>query len=57
MNRLEHPCDECEAPYGYKNHMSLSGDTEKFTVRIATIYNSIIVIIIIIINIVHLVEC
>lgn len=37
-NRLEHPCENCEAPYGFKNHMALDNDTKKFTVRIATIY-------------------
>ncbi|XP_029711058.1 integrin beta-PS isoform X1 [Aedes albopictus] len=29
--KLEHPCDGCEAPYGYKNHMSLSVDTSRFS--------------------------
>lgn len=34
-NRLEHPCDGCEAPYGYRNHMNLSQATAEFSVRIA----------------------
>ncbi|XP_055842893.1 integrin beta-PS isoform X1 [Episyrphus balteatus] len=29
--KLEHPCDGCEAPYGYRNHMTLSVDTAKFS--------------------------
>lgn len=34
---MEHPCDKCEAPYGYRNHMSLDKDTHQFAVRIAKI--------------------
>ena len=30
--RLEHPCDGCNAPYGYLHHMSLSSDSNLFTV-------------------------
>lgn len=33
QNRLEHPCENCEAPYGYRNHMPLSTNTAEFTVR------------------------
>ncbi|XP_037934909.1 integrin beta-PS-like isoform X1 [Teleopsis dalmanni] len=29
--KLLHPCDGCEAPYGYRNHMPLSTDTSTFT--------------------------
>lgn len=32
-HRLLHPCDGCEAPYGYRNHMTLSNDTANFSVR------------------------
>lgn len=31
-SRLLRPCDQCEAPYGYKNHMTLSVDTARFSV-------------------------
>ncbi|KAJ8669749.1 hypothetical protein QAD02_001008 [Eretmocerus hayati] len=27
---LQEPCDGCAAPYGYRNHMSLSQNTQKF---------------------------
>ncbi len=30
--RLEHPCDKCEAPYGFKNHMTLNTNTTLFSV-------------------------
>lgn len=30
QKKLEHPCDGCEAPYGFRNHMPLSTDTENF---------------------------
>lgn len=30
-HKLKHPCDQCEAPYGYKNHMRLSTDTYQFS--------------------------
>lgn len=33
INRLVSPCDGCEAPYGYRNHMPLSTDTAEFSVR------------------------
>ncbi|EDW62763.2 LOW QUALITY PROTEIN: uncharacterized protein Dvir_GJ17000 [Drosophila virilis] len=29
--KLEHPCDNCKAPYGYRNHMPLSNNTESFS--------------------------
>lgn len=29
---LEHPCDECAAPYGYKHMMTLSQNTPEFSV-------------------------
>uniref|UniRef100_U5EVW7 Integrin beta n=1 Tax=Corethrella appendiculata TaxID=1370023 RepID=U5EVW7_9DIPT len=29
--KLKHPCDNCEAPYGYRNHMPLSMDTTTFS--------------------------
>uniref|UniRef100_A0A1Q3FMG1 Integrin beta n=1 Tax=Culex tarsalis TaxID=7177 RepID=A0A1Q3FMG1_CULTA len=29
--KLLRPCDQCEAPYGYKNHMTLSVDTARFS--------------------------
>ncbi|XP_017852281.1 integrin beta-PS isoform X1 [Drosophila busckii] len=29
--KLEHPCDNCMAPYGYRNHMPLSNNTESFS--------------------------
>uniref|UniRef100_A0A1I8PZ80 Integrin beta n=1 Tax=Stomoxys calcitrans TaxID=35570 RepID=A0A1I8PZ80_STOCA len=32
--KLEHPCDQCEAPYGYRNHMPLSTDTPTFTTEV-----------------------
>lgn len=32
--RLINPCDECAAPYGYKNVMRLSQDTSMFSVRL-----------------------
>lgn len=32
--RLQHPCDGCEAPYGFKNVMGLSMDTTKFAVSV-----------------------
>lgn len=28
--KLEHPCDDCEAPYGFRNHMPLSINTRLF---------------------------
>lgn len=31
-SRLENPCDGCEAPYGFKNHMALNMDTATFSV-------------------------
>lgn len=31
-SRLEEPCDGCEAPYGFRNHMKLTTDTAKFNV-------------------------
>lgn len=34
--RLASPCDGCEAPYGYRNHMPLSTDTAEFSVRQST---------------------
>lgn len=30
--RLFQPCDKCEAPYGYKNHMPLNSNTSAFSV-------------------------
>ena len=32
--RLREPCDGCAAPYGYKNHMSLTDDTDGFEVSV-----------------------
>uniref|UniRef100_A0A1I8PFU3 Integrin beta n=1 Tax=Stomoxys calcitrans TaxID=35570 RepID=A0A1I8PFU3_STOCA len=32
--KLEHPCDQCAAPYGYRNHMPLSTNTAKFTTEV-----------------------
>ncbi|KAH8416731.1 hypothetical protein KR222_000277 [Zaprionus bogoriensis] len=29
--KLAHPCDNCKAPYGYRNHMPLSNNTESFS--------------------------
>ncbi|XP_058126874.1 integrin beta-PS isoform X1 [Anopheles ziemanni] len=29
--KLEHPCEGCNAPYGYLHHMSLSSDSNLFT--------------------------
>ncbi|EDW30658.1 GL26731 [Drosophila persimilis] len=29
--KLEHPCDNCKAPYGYRNHMPLNNNTESFS--------------------------
>ncbi|KAF6209301.1 hypothetical protein GE061_015046 [Apolygus lucorum] len=28
--KLEEPCDECKKPYGYRNHMALDSDTNRF---------------------------
>jgi len=28
--KLEEPCDHCEAPYGFRNHMKLTTDTTRF---------------------------
>uniref|UniRef100_A0A1B0CHL5 Integrin beta n=2 Tax=Endopterygota TaxID=33392 RepID=A0A1B0CHL5_LUTLO len=33
--KLEHPCDGCEAPYGFKNHMALSMDTMNFSKEVS----------------------
>lgn len=30
--RLQHPCDGCEAPYGFRNLMKLDTDTKQFAV-------------------------
>lgn len=30
--RLQQPCEGCEAPYGYKNHMTLDTNTKQFAV-------------------------
>lgn len=32
--RLQQPCEGCEAPYGYKNHMKLNMDTKQFAVSL-----------------------
>ncbi|XP_037807558.1 integrin beta-PS isoform X1 [Lucilia sericata] len=32
--KLEHPCENCEAPYGYRNHMPLSTNTAEFTTEV-----------------------
>ncbi|XP_062141727.1 integrin beta-PS isoform X2 [Drosophila sulfurigaster albostrigata] len=32
--KLEHPCDNCKAPYGYRNHMPLSNNTESFSTEV-----------------------
>ncbi|RWS10657.1 integrin beta-PS-like protein, partial [Dinothrombium tinctorium] len=32
--RLEHPCPDCVAPYGFKNHMSLSRNTSMFKIKV-----------------------
>lgn len=29
--KLENPCDNCKAPYGYRNHMPLNNNTESFS--------------------------
>ncbi|XP_073971192.1 position-specific antigen beta subunit myospheroid isoform X1 [Rhodnius prolixus] len=29
--KLIHPCDSCVAPYGFRNHMPLSSDTDEFS--------------------------
>lgn len=33
--KLAHPCPECAAPYGFRNHMPLSTDTMGFTREVA----------------------
>lgn len=33
--KLEHPCRECTAPYGFRNHMPLTTDTSRFTQEVA----------------------
>lgn len=33
--KLQHPCPECAAPYGFKHHMELSTDTLRFTREVA----------------------
>ncbi|XP_050330333.1 integrin beta-PS-like isoform X1 [Bactrocera neohumeralis] len=33
--KLERPCDGCEAPYGYRNHMPLSTNTSTFTSEVS----------------------
>lgn len=32
--RLAEPCSGCQAPYGFKNELSLTGDTSEFSVSI-----------------------
>ncbi|XP_017064418.1 integrin beta-PS isoform X1 [Drosophila eugracilis] len=32
--KLEHPCDNCKAPYGYHNHMPLNNNTESFSTEV-----------------------
>nr|XP_016942202.1 integrin beta-PS isoform X1 [Drosophila suzukii]XP_036675853.1 integrin beta-PS isoform X1 [Drosophila suzukii]XP_036675854.1 integrin beta-PS isoform X1 [Drosophila suzukii] len=31
QKKLDHPCDNCKAPYGYHNHMPLNNNTESFS--------------------------
>lgn len=32
--KLKEPCDNCEAPYGFRNHMQLSLDTNRFSLEV-----------------------
>lgn len=32
--KLIQPCDDCQAPYGYRNHMALNVETEKFSKQV-----------------------
>lgn len=35
--RLKQPCKDCEAPYGFKNHMQLSTNTSRFSVSLTAL--------------------
>lgn len=34
LGRLKQPCTSCEAPYGFRNHMTLSTNTSQFSVSL-----------------------
>ena len=37
MCRLRSPCDNCAAPYGFRNQLNLTEDTAKFRVNVAVL--------------------
>ena len=45
--RLESPCDDCAAPYGFHNQLNLTEDTARFRVSFTALRRRVIVVVVI----------